>query len=142
LANASPASKGKKVFAHYMVGDSTKAHRQQDILDAKAIGIDGFSLNIGKTDKPFVRSTLNDMFDFAGGQDFGLHISMDLWAAGDNRTEAAQGVPDYKKFFVDFFGHAAYEHGANGWPMVTTFSDGGTNNKTWDEWRESFAQQV
>ncbi|KAJ3503350.1 hypothetical protein NM208_g16531 [Fusarium decemcellulare] len=137
---ASPSSTGKKVFAHYMVGDSTTQHRQQDIKDAKAIGIDGFSLNIGKPDRDFVRSTMNDMFDFAAGQDFGLHISMDLWAAGDKPDR--KGVPDYKSLFVDFFGHAAYEMGANGFPMVTTFSDGGTNNKTWEDWRDQFAEKV
>ncbi|KAM0547281.1 hypothetical protein ACHAPJ_010416 [Fusarium lateritium] len=137
---ASPASKDKKVFAHYMVGDSTAQHRQQDIKDAKTYGIDGFSLNIGKPNPDFVRSTMNDMFDFAAGQDFGLHISMDLWAAGDKPDNMS--VPDYKSLFVDFFGHAAYEKGSNGFPMVTTFSDGGTNNMIWVDWRDQFAEKV
>ncbi|KAF4958030.1 hypothetical protein FSARC_11127 [Fusarium sarcochroum] len=137
---ASPASRGKKVFSHYMVGDSTAQHRQKDIKDAKAVGIDGFSLNIGKPNPDFVRSTMNDMFDFAAGQDFGLHISMDVWAAGD--VPDKKGVPDYKSLFVDFLGHAAYERGSNGFPMVTTFADGGTNNKTWEDWRDQFANEV
>lgn len=139
-ALAGPKDTGKKVFAHYMVGDSTTAHRQQDIKDAKAIGLDGFSLNIGKPGPSFVRSTMNDMFDFAASNSFGLHASMDLWAAGD--PPDPKSVGDYKSLFVDFFGHAAYEVGANGFPMVTTFADGGTNNKTWEDWREQFAQQV
>ncbi|EEU34917.1 uncharacterized protein NECHADRAFT_79819 [Fusarium vanettenii 77-13-4] len=137
---ASPSSTGKKVFAHYMVGDSTAQHRQQDIKDAKAIGLDGFSLNIAKPDRAFVRETMNDMFDFAAGQGFGLHISMDLWAAGTPPDR--KSIPDYKSLFVDFFGHAAYERGANGFPMVTTFSSGGSNNMTWVDWRNQFAQQV
>ncbi|RMJ16036.1 hypothetical protein CDV36_004309 [Fusarium kuroshium] len=137
---ASPSSTGKKVFAHYMVGDSTAQHRQQDIKDAKAMGLDGFSLNIAKPDRSFVRSTMNDMFDFAAGQDFGLHISMDLWAAGDKPDP--KGIPDYKSLFVDFFGHPAYERGANGFPMVTTFSSGGSDNLTWEDWRDQFAQKV
>ncbi|KAJ4235468.1 hypothetical protein NW757_013509 [Fusarium falciforme] len=137
---ASPSSTGKKVFAHYMVGDSTTQHRQQDIKDAKTIGIDGFSLNIGKPDRALVRATMNDMFDFAAGQDFGLHISMDLWAAGNPPDR--KYMPDYKSLFVDFFGHPAYDRGANGFPMVTTFSSGGTDNLTWEDWRDQFAQQV
>lgn len=144
-ASAEPTDKGKKVFAHYMVGDSTTEHRHQDILDAKAIGIDGFSLNIGKPDRDFVRSSLNELFDFASSQGgFGLHISMDLWAAGDNTSYPydTKGVPDYKSLCVDFFGNSAYERGSNGFPIVTTFSSGGTNNATWDDWRNQFAQEV
>lgn len=33
--------------AHYMVGDIQDAHVRQDILDAKAFGLDGFALNYG-----------------------------------------------------------------------------------------------
>lgn len=140
LASAAPADKGKKVFAHYMVGDADSAHRQKDIQDAKAVGIDGFSLNIGKPDRTFVRESLDDLFKFGAEEGFGLHISMDLWAAGD--LPDRKGVTDYKQLFTDFLGKEAYEIGANGFPMVTTFSDGGTNNKTWEKFRSDLGDSI
>jgi glucan endo-1,3-alpha-glucosidase len=33
--------------AHYMVGGISEAHVRQDIVDAKALGLDGFALNYG-----------------------------------------------------------------------------------------------
>ncbi|KAI0006688.1 glycosyl hydrolase family 71-domain-containing protein [Xylariaceae sp. FL0662B] len=134
------AEAAKKVFAHYMVGDSTTEHRHQDILDAKAMGLDGFSLNIGDPTQDFVRSSLNDMFDFAAANDFTLHISMDLWAAGDAKPK--KSVEDYHDLFTGFLGHKAWQSGANGNPMVTTFADGGLTNKTWQKWRDSFGNKV
>lgn len=104
------------------------------------MGLNGFSLNIGDPTQDFVRSTLNDMFDFAASNDFTLHISMDLWAAGDAKPK--RSVEDYHDLFVDFLGHPAWEIGANGFPMVTTFADGGLHNDTWQKWRDSFANQV
>ncbi|KAI1083428.1 glycosyl hydrolase family 71-domain-containing protein [Whalleya microplaca] len=138
--SAFAAKADKKVFAHYMVGDSTTEHRHQDILDAKAMGLDGFSLNIGDPTQDFVRSSLNDMFDFAAANDFTLHISMDLWAAGDAKPK--KSVEDYHDLFTDFLGHSAWQSGANGHPLVTTFADGGLTNKTWQKWRDSFGNKV
>lgn len=37
--SASPTSKAKKVFAHYMLGTVTQAHAQQDIDEAIAMGV-------------------------------------------------------------------------------------------------------
>jgi hypothetical protein len=34
--------------AHYMVGGISEEHVKQDIIDAKALGLDGFALNFGK----------------------------------------------------------------------------------------------
>lgn len=34
-------------FAHYMIGNILDEHTRQDIVDAKALGLDAFALNIG-----------------------------------------------------------------------------------------------
>jgi hypothetical protein len=39
--------------AHYMVGEIFNDHVRQDIIDAKALGLDGFALNFGKLDTRF-----------------------------------------------------------------------------------------
>ncbi|KAF1985726.1 glycoside hydrolase family 71 protein [Aulographum hederae CBS 113979] len=49
---------GRKVFAHYMVGNTYENHVHQDVSDAAAMGLDGFALNIGDpTTIPISRSS-------------------------------------------------------------------------------------
>ncbi|KAJ7181314.1 glycoside hydrolase [Mycena crocata] len=127
-----PIVASREVFAHYMVGSVRKEHAEQDIDDAKAAGITGFSLNIGTPSKDFVVPTLNFLFDHAasvGG--FHLHISMDIWASGD----AAGGHPElYNDIVRGYVGKPAYFK-VNGKPYITTFSDGGLTNDEWKAWK-------
>lgn len=107
--------------------------------DAVAMGIDGFSMNIGDPDEDFVVDTLATMMDYARDEypgQFYIHISMDLWAAG-NKSKNWQSYTDLLK---RFFAHDAYERRTNAkrHPMVTTFSDGGMHNTHLDSWRGLF----
>ena len=43
----SRAGTSKAIFAYYMVGMIKQEHAHQDNDDAKAMGLDGFALNIG-----------------------------------------------------------------------------------------------
>ncbi|KAJ6474433.1 glycoside hydrolase [Mycena vitilis] len=122
----------KEVFAHYMVGTVTEAHAQQDIDEAKAAGISGFSLNIGTPSNDFVGKTLEYLFAHAasvGG--FHLHISMDIWASGDSNG----GHPDlYNDLVRGYVGNPVYFK-VNGMPYITTFSDGGLTREEWAAWK-------
>jgi len=120
------------------VGTVTTAHAHTDIDDAVAIGLDGFALNIGDPMQSFVRDTMGSMFDYALSKDFKLFISMDLSAAG----EAKKRLVDYRSLFRDFLGHGAWYLGPNGFPFVSTFSDGGLTNDAWIEWKNSLASEI
>jgi hypothetical protein len=98
-AQAGADTVDRAVFAHYMVnhsrmmylnltknsqvGNVYEEHAHKDIDSAAAIGLGGFALNIGDPAQPFVRQTMNYMFDYARDNHsyFKLFISMDLWAS-------------------------------------------------------------
>ncbi|KAF7337109.1 Glucan endo-alpha-glucosidase agn1 [Mycena venus] len=123
----------KVVFAHYMVGNVDFDHVTKDIDDAKAAGIQGFSLNIGDPLQPFVSTTLGYMFDYASSVGFHLHISMDIWASGD----ASGGHPELYTTLINGYSKIDGYFHVNGLPYVTTFSDGGLNNSQWLDWKAS-----
>ncbi|KAJ7772793.1 glycosyl hydrolase family 71-domain-containing protein [Mycena olivaceomarginata] len=97
----------RDVFAHYMVGNILQEHANQDIDMAKAAGFTGFSLNVGAPDeREWVQRTLDYLFARAvevGG--FYLHISMDMWASGDEN----KGHPDKFDWIVQrYLGKPGY----------------------------------
>ncbi|EKG13545.1 Glycoside hydrolase family 71 [Macrophomina phaseolina MS6] len=104
------------------------------------MGLDGFALNIGDPTQPFVRRTLDSMFNYTRDRHpkFKHFFSLDLWAAGG----AGKRLEDYDGLLRDFMGHAAYQKGANGFPFVSTFGDGGTTKDVWLAWREKWANKV
>lgn len=125
----------KAVFAHYMVGTATQDHAQQDIDDAIAIGIDGFALNIGDPTQSYVSTTLEYLYDYAYGKDFGLFVSMDLSASGK--------APDaYYSILQTYIGNAAAYIGPNGQPVVSTWTAGGFDSGTWSTWKTSFDDKM
>ncbi|GME35786.1 glycoside hydrolase family 71 protein [Neofusicoccum parvum] len=138
LGTAKAVTKG--VFAHYMVGTVYEDHAHQDIKDAFAMGLDGFALNIGDPSQDFVQQTLGYLFDYARDNypEFKLFISIDLWAAGS----AKKGLDDFDDILRDFMGHDAYYKGPNGYPFISTFSDGGLHNDVWMAWREKWANEI
>ncbi|KAJ7598954.1 glycoside hydrolase [Mycena floridula] len=125
-----PKSQAKTVFAHYMVGTVSDAHARQDIDDAKAAGIDGFSLNIGAPSQPFVIATLNSLFNYASTVGFHLHISMDVAASGGDPSQ-------FNGILQGYVAKPGYYQGAAGLPFITTFSDGGLTNDAWTSWKLS-----
>jgi hypothetical protein len=116
------AQTGKYVFCHYIVcflgsipleycsdgvwqvGTVTQEHAEQDIIDARNMGLDGFALNIGDPTQPFVADTLKYMFDYASSFDnFYLYISMDLYAQGNacyQGSTACDGVSQSLQTYV------------------------------------------
>ncbi|KAB2575988.1 Glucan endo-alpha-glucosidase Agn1 [Lasiodiplodia theobromae] len=131
------AAAAKAVFAHYMVGTTTETHVHTDVDDAAAAGLDGFALNIGDPRQSFVTDTLSYMFDYTASNhpDFHLLFSLDLAAAGG----AGATLTDFNALLKQYTSHAAYARGPapDEYPFVSTFSDGGLTNETWDEWRGS-----
>ncbi|EKG19988.1 Glycoside hydrolase family 71, partial [Macrophomina phaseolina MS6] len=123
----------KAVFAHYMVGTTTDAHAATDITTAAAAGLDGFVLNIGDPRQSYVTNTVSSLFSHAPSTpSFTLLFSLDL-AAG---LGAGASLADYDALLKKYTAHASYARGgAHGYPFVSTFSDGGLSNETWDEWR-------
>ncbi|KAL1697513.1 glycoside hydrolase [Schizophyllum commune] len=131
VAFARQTQAARQVFAHYMVGDVTEEHVRQDIIDAAAAGISGFSLNIGDPGADFVANTLRYMFAHAYENGFYVHISMDIIASGD----ADGGHPHlFDDLLRGYVGHGGY-YQVDGKPFVTTFSDGGLTNEEWDAWK-------
>ena len=50
-------------FAHYMIGEITDAHTRQDIIDAKALGLDAFAMNFGKSSSASQEASLTSSAD-------------------------------------------------------------------------------
>jgi len=102
--------------------------------------LDGFALNIGDPALPWVRDTLNYMFDYTRDNfpDFKLFISMDVWATKSGGWD----VHNFDKLLGDFKGHPAYLKGPNGASFISTFSDGGFQDFEWKSFREHWAQDL
>lgn len=137
-------SEAKAVFAHYMVGSVTQEHAHQDIDDAKAMGLDGFALNVGDPTPSWVQDTLHDLLGYAeyvGG--FKLYISMDVYASGAacHSSKTPRNRPyDYQDIFTLALSSSAYYLGPNGFPLISTFSSGGLIDDTWIAWRKNVGE--
>ena len=108
------------------------------------MGLDGFALNIGDPTQPFVKTTLDYMFNYTRDtyQNFKLFISMDVWAS----SAAHKGVyptDDYASILNNFLGHGAYlTYGPNNHPFLSTFSDGGLSNDQWVTFKASWSNNL
>ncbi|OCL08544.1 glycoside hydrolase family 71 protein [Glonium stellatum] len=135
---------GRAVFAQYMVGTVTEAHAHQDIDDAVAMGLDGFALNIGDPTQPYVRNTLNYMFDYTRNNYAGrlwLYFSLDIWASG-NAGRGIYPTNDYHALLQEFKDHAAYYKGPNGHSFISTFGDGRLTNDHWRAFRREYGNAL
>jgi glucan endo-1,3-alpha-glucosidase len=114
----------RKVFAHYMVGDTygqELAQWQTDVADAKSAGIDGFALNIGLVD--YNTEQLDFAYEAASSvDDFVLFISFDMSVDGWTVEDVASFINDYKNSTSQFK--------MNGLPFVSTF-EGPTWASNW-----------
>jgi len=108
-----------------MVGTITQDHAHQDIDNAKAMGLDGFVLNVGDPTQPFVDVTLHYLFGYAEYiSSFSLYISMDVYASRSAcyaGSSSCNGPFDYASIFTWTLGSSAYYKGPNGFPMISTF---------------------
>lgn len=140
----SPVWSFEQVFAHYMVGTVTASHAVYDVTEAKAMGIDGFALNVGDPTQAFVKDTLASLFSAADNAGFKLYISVDVYASGDacyKIKTSCKGPNDYAWIFSTYKGHPAY-YDYNSKPVISTFSSGGFTHDYWKAWKTSLANEM
>ena len=112
-----------------IVDGQTTDQWAKEIDDAKAVGIDGFALNIGPTDA-FTHTQLQSAFqaaEAAGG--FVLFPSFDMACCGD--WDVTQVVD-----IVNEFGPSAAHFKVDGKPLVSTF-EGPDWSGNWAQVREA-----
>ncbi|XXH06061.1 hypothetical protein Hte_012506 [Hypoxylon texense] len=119
----------KLVFAHYMVGtvDASTNHAQQDIDGAISVGFDAFALNVGSPGADWARSTVQQLFDYAGAKQppsFKLFFSFDFYGDGD--------IGQHQALFAQFKDHPAHlRYGPDNLPVVSSYSGGSAGPDTW-----------
>ncbi|OAR01560.1 hypothetical protein LLEC1_04683 [Akanthomyces lecanii] len=106
----------KAVYAHYMLGGVSPSHAQIDVDQAKALGIDAFTVNIGETSQGWALNALEGLFAAAQKSNFKLFISMDFHQQPD--------INAFTKLAQKYVGHSAYLRIDNR-PVISTFSLGG-----------------
>ncbi|BEI83295.1 hypothetical protein CcaverHIS002_0311630 [Cutaneotrichosporon cavernicola] len=113
---AEPASAGRPVFAHYMVGltsEFDQAAWEKEMTVAKSKSIDGFALNIGED--PYNDAQLTNAYAAAEKVGFKLFISVDFnWYGTDEAATVAAQLKNYiskpAQYIVD------------GKPLVSSFA--------------------
>ncbi|KAI9151474.1 Glucan endo-1,3-alpha-glucosidase agn1 [Paramyrothecium foliicola] len=110
---------GRQVYAHYMLGltyGQTPEQWAKEINDAKAVGIDGFALNVGPHDS-WTWEQVNHAYVAAENAGFQMFISFDM-AVGE---WSPQAVIDLINAYKD----SPAQTRVNGAPMVSTFEGPG-----------------
>ncbi|KAI9648601.1 hypothetical protein NHQ30_003238 [Ciborinia camelliae] len=118
IATSNAAATGKPVFFHYMVGGINDAHCEQDIIDAIALGVDAFALNLAVTldsSNSWAVSTVASLFKYAQTHNFKLFFSFDMTGF----TAPSQFIPILKTYVTN---SAYYTY--SGQPFVSTFNGG------------------
>ncbi|GMK53453.1 hypothetical protein CspeluHIS016_0100390 [Cutaneotrichosporon spelunceum] len=110
------ATPGRPVFAHYMVGLTSKfdqAAWEKEMRIAKSKGIDGFALNIGKD--PYNDPQLNKAYAAAEAVGFKVFLSFDFnwWGVNDVNQVVAQ--------LKSYIGKPA-QYMVNGQPLLSSFA--------------------
>ncbi|KAF7871660.1 hypothetical protein EAF04_003767 [Stromatinia cepivora] len=123
VANSNAAATGKPVFFHYMVGGINDAHCEQDIIDAIALGVDAFALNLAVTldsSNSWAVSTVASLFKYAQAHNFKLFFSFDMTGF----TSPSQFIPILNTYVTN---SAYYKY--SGQPFVSTFNGGASTFK-------------
>ncbi|KAJ8066568.1 hypothetical protein OCU04_005620 [Sclerotinia nivalis] len=123
IANSNAAATGKPVFFHYMVGGINDAHCEQDIIDAIALGVDAFALNLAVTldsTNSWATSTVASLFKYAQAHNFKLFFSFDMTGF----TSPSQFIPILNTYVTN---SAYYKYSSQ--PFVSTFNGGASNFK-------------
>lgn len=131
----------KKVFAHFMMGNSypmSVADFAANIQSALAIGIDGFALNVGPDD--WMSDRVNKMYQAAIGTNFKLFISLDMAVmASSSISQLSTWVTNYASHPNQYF--------YNSKQFVSTFAGEGTTfgmsdaTAGWNAFKSSLAGQ-
>ncbi|KAH6912693.1 glycoside hydrolase family 71 protein [Coprinopsis sp. MPI-PUGE-AT-0042] len=137
-----PASSGKLVVAHHMVGNTfpyTKQDWAEDIQLAHAAGIDGFALNTGREDWEPAR--IADAYQAAleSGLDFKLFLSLDLASLHCNSPDDATRLRNRVAAHVSHPNQLKYHDRA----FVSTFSGERCQfgqGSVADGWKSQFAR--
>ncbi|GAB7347678.1 hypothetical protein MBLNU459_g5245t1 [Dothideomycetes sp. NU459] len=121
----------QKVFAHVIVGN-TEPYQESDwasdIKAASAVGIDGFTLNIGHDS--YTDTQLDNAFAAADNtSDFSLLLSFDYTAVNSSGLSGWL-YTDVTKYINTYKVHASYYNHTTNSPMVTTF-EGPSQNADW-----------
>ncbi|TGO33228.1 hypothetical protein BHYA_0259g00100 [Botrytis hyacinthi] len=121
IATAAAAPTGKPVFFHYMIGGINDTHCEQDIIDAIALGVDAFALNLAVTldsSHSWALNAVNSLFKHAQTHNFKLFFSFDM--TGFNSP--SQFIPILKTYVTN---SAYYTY--SGQPFVSTFNGGASS---------------
>jgi len=115
---SNPVATGKPVFFHYMIGTVFDEHCRQDIIDAKALGVDAFALNLNtlNPDKPWAPQTVEYLFKWANELGFKLFFSFDMTVDFNNPSQ-------FTNFLLSYVSNGAY-YTYKRLPFVSTFRGG------------------
>ena len=115
----------KAAYAHYMIGtvDSTTDHAKRDIVDAQAMGFDGFALNVRLPNEDWAISCIDQLFAAAAGTGFKLFFSLDMNGNDD--------VSQFASLFSHFADNAYLKVGDDARPFVSTFWGGHLGPEAW-----------
>ncbi|KAH6639603.1 glycoside hydrolase [Boeremia exigua] len=127
LAVEQRATAPKPVFAHYMIGEITNAHTRQDIIDAKALGIDGFAMNFNQF-AYWSNDTVDRLFNNADELGFGLFFSF------DHNPGYFVDPKEYAVYCKKYITRTSYFK-FNNKPVVSTFA--GENVYTWADFKKT-----
>ncbi|KAA8575569.1 hypothetical protein EYC84_004708 [Monilinia fructicola] len=131
----------KPVFFHYMVGGINDEHCEQDIIDAIALGVDAFALNIAVTldsSHSWAVNTVASLFKHAQTHNFKLFFSFDM----TGYTSPSQFIPILNTYITN---SAYYTY--SGQPFVSTFNGGASTYKFGqstvnDGWKVAFQEKM
>ncbi|KAG9229042.1 putative glucan endo-1,3-alpha-glucosidase agn1 [Amylocarpus encephaloides] len=128
------------------MGGITEDHIKQDIDDAMNVGFDGFGINIGDPTQSWIPTPLENLFGYAETRGFKLFISLDVSATASacagGSIGACGGPNSYHDLLSSHLASTAWFKGANGLPMISTFSSGGWEAQEWTAWRDSLANKM
>ncbi|RAL67855.1 hypothetical protein DID88_008581 [Monilinia fructigena] len=141
IAISSSKSTGKPVFFHYMIGGINDDHCEQDIIDAIALGVDAFALNIAVTldsSHSWAVNTVASLFKHAKTHNFKLFFSFDM----TGYTSPSQFIPILNTYITN---SAYYTY--SGQPFVSTFNGGASTYKFGqstvnDGWKVAFQEKM
>ncbi|KAL5381236.1 hypothetical protein DPSP01_007229 [Paraphaeosphaeria sporulosa] len=108
-------------FAHYMIGSIIPDHTNQDIVDAKNLGLDAFALNLDSLDS-WATETVGHLFDQADDSGFDLFFSFD-----HNHFSSPSEYADFLKPFLSRPSYFKYA----GKPLVSTFNGESVTDDNW-----------
>ena len=111
--------------------DANTDHARQDIDQAISVGFDAFALNGGRPAEEWAISTVQQLFDYAGGKDgFKLFFSFDMHQEGD--------INAHRALLDQFRDHPAHlKYGDDNRPVLSSFGGGNLGPDVWRDLRQN-----